>query len=136
MSDLDSVKLHWKEKLLSHASQVKHCSNIGDFTYFHVHHDEYLAHDIKELATLKAQDVEGSILDQLTNPNILSTQANDIATIELDKDIKRLDIPPDRALWNENLGRFNDKAKFYVVATIDANTESAIQIIEGLPDKD
>ncbi|KAN0104141.1 hypothetical protein V8E51_009886 [Hyaloscypha variabilis] len=126
MADTSSVKLDWKDKLHFHVSQANHSSDTGDFSYFHVH-------QAPNIATLKAQGVSDSDLDQLTNLNILSTQANDTATAELGRDIKRQQQISE---WTQNLDRINEKAAQYITNTIKGNRDKAMEIISAMPAMD
>ncbi|PMD47003.1 hypothetical protein L207DRAFT_150123 [Hyaloscypha variabilis F] len=135
MADTSLVKLDWKDKLHFHVSQANYSSDTGDFSYFHVH-------QAPNIATFKAQGVSDSDLDQLTNLNILSTQANDTATVELGRDIKRVQIPDNLSQqqqiseWTQNLDRINEKAAQYITNTIKGNRDKAMEIISAMPAMD
>ena len=140
MAQSTPVKLHWSRKLQFHVSQAKHCSDTGNFTYFDVHRAQYLAEGIDHVATLKAQNVADTDMDELRNINVATTESSETATTELEGDIKAIKVndklpeQEQQAEWVLKLEEKNTIAKNKVNNAMDASLNAAINLISAMPE--
>ena len=140
MASITPVKLQWSEKLRFHVAQAKHCADTGDFAYFHASRARHVSKGIDHLATLQAQGVPQDELDKLTNINVSTTESSEVATTELEEDVKAVKVddklPEEvkKAEWTKKLTEKNDAAKKKVNDAMDAGLDEAITLISALPD--